>query len=221
MGRDGEHVTEGVSPHMQAEPGGFASEPLRIVQTAEHGTWHEGDLLSLSGPLVSAFQWHVPMPDGGMFFTAHPHRASGTYLGRTVEGFFFNDQIYLPRGVTYANSEFFGSVHVALVTGGTEYDDGTVEVFQIGLGRDRFAFACIADGTRVIHQTTDVTCDMQRDDRGFPTHIAWDIEGEAWEWIPDAVPELLGFSGDIVERESRDPGLPRLGGSHEEGRRHP
>ena len=145
------------------------------------------------------------MPDGGTFFTAHPHRVSGTYLGRKVEGFMFNDQIYLPRGVTYAMSPFWSSVHVALVSGGTEYDDGTVEAFQIGLGLDRFAFACIADGSGVIHQTTNVKGVMERDERGFPIHIIWDIDGAAWEWIPDPVPELLGLSGESLEEETSIP----------------
>jgi hypothetical protein len=205
----GAHITENIgagplSGH-NPERGGWASEPLQIVQRADQASWHEGAVLTVSGPLVAAFQWFVPTPDGGMFFTAHPHRASGTYLGRKVEGFFLNDQIYLPRGVTYATSEFFSSVHVALVTGGTEYDDGTVEAFQIGLGRDRFAFACIADQRGAIHQTTDVTGVMQRDDLGFPTHIGWSIDGEDWEWIPDAAPELFGYSGDVVEHDSGIP----------------
>ena len=204
-----EHITENapagpLSGH-NPEPGGWGSEPLRLVQGSERCSWREGALLSVSGPMVAAFQWYVPAPDGGMFFTAHPHRVSGSYLGRPVEGFCLNDQIYLPRGVTYATSEFFGSVHVALVSGGTEYEDGSVEVFQIGLGRDRFAFACIADQSGVRHQTTNVSGSLQRDDRGFPTHIAWDIDGESWEWIPDDVPELLGFSTDM---DVPDSGVP-------------
>ena len=102
-------------------------------------------------------------------------------------------------------SPFWSSVHVALVSGGTEYEDGTVEAFQIGLGLDRFAFACIADGSGVIHQTTNVKGVMERDERGFPIHIIWDIDGAAWEWIPDPVPELLGLSGESLEEETSIP----------------
>ena len=206
---DATHVTEnvGAAPLSGHNPdaGGWSSEPLRIAQSSERGSWHEGELFDLSGPLVAAFQWYVPTPDGGMYFTAHPHRASGTFLGRPVEGFFLNDQIYLPRGVNYASSEFFGGVHVALVTGGTEYDDGTIEVFQIGLGHDRFAFACMADQSGVLHQTTSVSGVMQRDDLGYPLHIGWDIDGEAWEWMPDAVPELLAFSSESAGEQTGIP----------------
>src|SRR5205823_3027030 len=92
------------------EPGGFSSEPLRLVQRADRGSWQEGALLSLSGPVVAAIQFYVPTPDGGMLMTTHHHRASGTCLDNRVEGFYLNGQIYLPRGVTYAMSEFFSSI---------------------------------------------------------------------------------------------------------------
>lgn len=197
--KDGEHVTIGAKQHVPAEPGGRNSEPLRLVQSADAVDWDEGSLLHLKGPMVAAFQWYVPMPDGGTLFTAHPHRVSGTFLGKPVEGFMFNDQIYLPRGVTYAMSPFWSDVHIALVSGGTEYEDGTVEAFQIGLGRDRFAFACIADRSGVIHQTSNVKGVMDRDERGFPTHIRWDIDGDPWEWIPDTGADLLGLSHDEDE----------------------
>jgi hypothetical protein len=188
------------------EPGGWSSEPLRLVESAEHGVWHEGDVLSLSGPLIAGFQWYVPADDGGTYFTCHPHRASGTYLGKRVEGFFLHDQIYLPRGVTYPSSPFWSSVHIALVSGGTEYEDGTIEVFQIGLGRDRFAFALIANQDGVIHQTTNVSAVMERDEVWYPTHISWDIDGDQWEWIPDEAPEILAYGAELFGEAAEIPG---------------
>jgi hypothetical protein len=207
----GQHIIENhpagvpLSGH-NPDPGGWSSEPLRLVESSDHGVWHEGDILNLSGPLIAGFQWYVPGPDGGTYFTSHPHRASGTYLGEPVEGFFLHDQIYLPRGVNYPTSPFWSSVHIALVSGGTEYEDGTIEVFQIGLGKDRFAFALIANQDGVIHQTTNVSAVIDRDEKWFPTHIVWDVDGDQWEWIPDKVPELLGYSGELSAEAASIPG---------------
>lgn len=209
----GEHLTEGAKIHYPGEPGGRNSEPLRLLQTADSIVWEEGELMSLSGPLLAGLQWYAPMGDVGMLFTAHPHRVSGTFLDKKVEGFLFNDQIYHPPGVNFAASPFFASVHVALVTGGTEYDDGTVEAFQIGLGRDRFAFALIVDQSGIVHQTTNITGVMDRDEQGFPSHITWDIDGAAWEWIADPAYPIRGLSGETLERDS---GIPTYRGS--EGR---
>jgi hypothetical protein len=205
-----EHITQNFPAHVPTsghnpEPGGFSSEPLRVVQSANQGTWHEGEVMSVSGPVVAAIQWYVPAGDGGMLMTTQHHRVIGTILGKRVRGFYLNGQIYLRRGLTYAMSEYFNRIEVTLVTGGTEYDDGTIEVFQLGLGRDGFAFAVIADQNGVVHQTTNVSGVMERHVSGDAAHVSYNIDGEAWEWICDNAPELHAYGQDEVNDESDIP----------------
>jgi hypothetical protein len=204
---DGAWVTEHMAGAMTGhgpDKGGHASEPLRIVQRGDGAEWHEGDVMSVQGNLVgSAFQWFVPAPDGGLFFCCHPYRVSGTCLGEQVEGFFFNDNMYLPPGVTYGTSDFFGHAHVLLVIWGNEYEDGTLEVGQFGLGRDRFAFAVAANQEGTFLETTDVTGVMERKDDGFPSHISFCIDDEEWVWEPAPRADMLAFGDEYRGAEGR------------------
>ncbi len=192
---DGAWIAEGRPSRVSGEPkGGYSSEPLRIVHTADRLEWDEGELMSVSGPLVgAATQWFTPGPDGGMFFTGHPHRVSGTCLGKAVEGFAFNDQMYLPIGDHYGSSAFFQKVHVAFVMWGTEYEDGTVEAGQIGLGHGKFAFAVFSNAHGPFVETTNVSATLERDDDGYPTYMLFDVAGEPWEWVSAEYSALRQF----------------------------
>ena len=182
---DGAWISEGRGPN---------TEPLRLEQRADHFTWDEGDILSVSGPLVGcATQWFVPAPDGGLYFCGHPHRVSGTCLGKPVEGFAFNDQMYLPVGDSYATSSIFQHVHTLFVMWGNEYEDGTIEVGQVGLGADKFAFATFANQDGIFTETTNVTAVFERRDDAYPHHVSFDVDGVKWEWVPGERSDLRQF----------------------------
>ena len=67
-------------------------------------------------------------------------------------------------------------------------------------------FALIANQDGVIHETTNVSAVIDRDERWYPTHIRWDIDGDQWEWVPDEAPEILAYGAELFGEAAEIPG---------------
>lgn len=168
------------------------SKPFKIIRRIDGLDWQEGELLDLKGHLVGGcgMQWYSPFKGGGAMYTSHLHRASGTILGTKVEGFFGWDPVYLPAGLDWLEAPPNTESEVFWFTLGNEYDDGTIEVGQIGVGVRGWAIAMINNQDGPLVYTTNVTAEVEAKENGFPARFLVNIEGENWEWIADPHGEM-------------------------------
>lgn len=168
---------------------GITGEPFAFSLEGRTATWTEGEIVQLQGEVVggTGLQWHDPdLEGGGNLYVTHIVRASGTFLGNPVEGFFAFDQQYLPPGTVWRQTPYFQRLEVAWFTHGVEYDDGTIEVGQICHGGDDWGFAILNNQDGPMLLTTDVTADLTFSGEGgtreFPTQVDYLIDGEPWVW---------------------------------------
>jgi hypothetical protein len=151
--------------------------------------WSEGDAVDLAGAEVApGLRWYLPaMSDAGaMGYVSRIFHVVGTVAGVEVEGFVGCDEVHLAPGrQNYVDDPFTaGHVSDAWCTWATAYEDGSVEAGHAAFGVDGFGFGLRStDG--VATTTTDVAGRVTSDERGCPTHIEFDVDGEAWEFVAD------------------------------------
>jgi hypothetical protein len=193
----------GVRETLRAGLHTYASEPgpegaFRIEHGTDRLTWTEGALIDLEGRLAGGcgIQWYDPSPPGG-FYVAEQYRVTGTVLGSAVEGFVALDQLFLPAGMTWAESPFFSSapyLEIAWNTFGTEFDDGTVEVGQVFFGAQRMSFAGILDQDGPAVFSRDVSAEITSTATGYPAAITYRIDGEPWQWTAEEQWQMPDFA---------------------------
>ena len=111
---------------------GILGEPFSLEMTRDLTVWDEGDVMRVEGRIVGdcGLQWYDPCRHGGLY-VSHILRASGTLLGRQVQGSFAVDQQHLLPGTIWRQTPYFQRLEVAWFTMGVEYDDGTIDVGQL------------------------------------------------------------------------------------------
>lgn len=165
------------------------AEPFELAIDDAGIHWGEGGLLQLIGAEVTpGLQWCLPKGEGGegMWYRSRIFRVSGTLDGVAVEGFVGCDEVHLAPGRRNYVDDPLTATHLsdAWCTWATAYDDGSVEAGHVAFGRDGFGFGLRStDG--VAAATTRVAGSVMRDGLGFPAHIAFVIDGEAWEFSAD------------------------------------
>ena len=165
---------------------GLPGEPFGYRQRVDGGEWDEGELLNLSGPTIGpGLHWYDPTRDAGGMYACTMVRASGTILGRRVEGFYGYDQLYLPPGQTWNMGPYFNRIHVAWHAIMNEYDDGTFEVGQIGYGAEDWGFAMLVSQDGAVVMTTDVQAEISLDENSFAERVLYKFGGIEWEWKAD------------------------------------
>jgi hypothetical protein len=183
VGRDGiaRHATDSESARSDD-----SSLALHVDLTEGSLRWLEADLLDVSGDEVSpSLQWHLPGEDG-ILYASRIFRVSGWVVGQEVDGFVGVDEVSLGTGRrNYVDDPITaGHLSHAWCTWATAYDDGSVEAGHVAFGRDGFWFGMrAADG--VTHVAESVTGVVERDDRGVPKRIEFEIDGEPWEFFAD------------------------------------
>ena len=147
-------------------------------------TWIEGDVISVEGRRIGpGMQWYDPGRAYGGLYLSHIHHAKGTILGKEVEGFFGWDQLYTPAGHCWHKSPYIEGLEVAWHTPANLYDDGTFEVGQICYGQENYNYAMICNEQGPVIMTTDVSAEIEFNERGFPEKVHYLIDGEAWDWV--------------------------------------
>ncbi|MGW8815592.1 hypothetical protein [Gordonia terrae] len=166
------------------EAGYATGQPFDFTRTDTGLEYHEGEELQFSGRRIGpGVQFYVPSGPTPTLYTSLQHRVSGTAFGKEAEGFLWFDQVYLPSGVTWRNSDFFKGVELAWTPFGTEYSDGSIEMGHVCYGADGFNFAVIATDDEVLHVTDDVKArDIKYKPNTFPEHMFYEVEGVDWEW---------------------------------------
>lgn len=190
---------EADADHFEIRPSrvkGTFGEPFSLTMSRDETIWDEGDLLHLTGRIVGdcGVQWHDPCRDGGDLYVSHMLRASGTFLGEHVEGFFAVDQQHLVPGTIWRQTPYWKRLEVAWHTNGVEYDDGAIEAGQLCHGGDDWGFALIVnqDGPLVI--TRDIVGEPHFGADGFPERVDYLIEGEKWAWTAIPGTGMTGYA---------------------------
>jgi hypothetical protein len=150
-------------------------------------------------------QWYTPWPrQRGALYVARIFRASGTILGKSVEGFMGFDQYYFPPGFAYANDPFVQDVELSYVVFGNEYADGTVEVGHMFFGHGRWGAAMVNSQDGPIILTNALESEItQRDDRGYAAHILYRVQGEEWEFVADPTARMPDFGEGVAKTRAR------------------
>jgi hypothetical protein len=165
------------------------AEPFDVAVSSAGIVWTEGSLLDLAGAeVIPGLQWGLSKGDDheGMWYRSRIFRVAGTIDGVGVDGFVGYDEMHLPPGRQNYIDDPLTVSHLsdAWCTWATAYDDGSVEAGHVSFGRSGFGFGLRStDGVALV--TTAVSGTVTRGDRGCPTHIAFDIDGEAWEFDAD------------------------------------
>ena len=185
---------DAVASSAGATPGWHAAaidgaEPFDVAIDADGLRWTEGALLQVAGVEVTpGLQWCLPPGRGGegMWYRSRIFRVAGHLDGVAVDGFAGCDEVHLAPGRQNYVDDPLTATHLsdAWCTWATAYDDGSVEAGHAAFGRDGFGFGLrCTDGVATV--TTDVAGSVTRDERGLPAHIAFDVDGEAWEFTAD------------------------------------
>ncbi len=177
---------------------GCQGQPFSLEMARDRTVWDEGDIMRVEGRVVGdcGLQWHDPCRDGGDLYVSHILRASGTLLGRPVEGFFGVDQQHLVPGTVWRQTPYFKRLEIAWFTMGVEYDDGTIEVGQLCHGADDWGFAMMANQDGPLRLTRDITGSVSFADNDFPTRVDYVIDGEKWAWQAHADGVMPGYAAD-------------------------
>jgi hypothetical protein len=170
-------------------PASEGAEPFDVAVSSTGIVWTEGALLALAGEEVTpGLQWRLPKGDDheGMWYRSRIFQVAGTIDGVAVDGFVGYDEVHLPPGrQNYVDDPLTVShLSEAWCTWATAYDDGSVEAGHVAFGRNGFGFGLRATGDAG-SATTAVSGTVSRDDLGCPTHIAFDIDGDQWEFTAD------------------------------------
>lgn len=192
--RQAARSVDAVATGTGATPGWHAdatdgTEPLDLAIDGGGLRWSEGELVRLAGAEVTpGLQWYLPPGEGGegMWYRSRIFRVDGTLDGVAVDGFVGCDDVHLAPGRQNYVDDPLTATHLsdAWCTWATAYDDGSIEAGHAAFGRDGFGFGLRStDGVAVA--TTRVAGSVMHDERGFPAHIAFVIDGEAWEFGAD------------------------------------
>lgn len=171
-------------------PGSAASESFELTIIDGTLRWSEGSLLELVGQEVTpGLQWCLTSrgDEAGMRYASRIFRVVGVVDGIAVDGFVGCDEVHLAPGRQNYVDDPLTATHLsdAWCTWAAAYHDGSIEAGHAASGRDGFGFG-LRSTNGVATTTTDVTSQVVRDERGCPTHIAFDIDGESWEFVADA-----------------------------------
>lgn len=177
----------GAPSFVAAAVDGAESFELAIVDNAVR--WSEGALLDVSGTEVGpGLQWWLPPADGrsGMRYASRIFRVEGSAVGVSVAGFIGCDEVHLAAGHQNYVDDPITVAHLsdAWCTWAAAYDDGSVEAGHAAFGPNGFGFGLRStDGAASV--TTAVSGSVTRDAAGCPSHIAFDLAGEPWEFVVD------------------------------------
>ena len=122
-----------------------------------------------------------------MWYRSRIFRATGAVDGVPVDGFVGCDEVHLAPGRQNYVDDPLTATHLseAWCTWATAYDDGSVEAGHVAFGRDGFAFGLRStDGVATV--TTNVSGTVTHDAHGCPARIAFDVDGDRWEFVADA-----------------------------------
>lgn len=183
-------VSRAVASNMvfRAEPIDGA-EPFGLVVAGHDVRWAEGAILDVAGrEVMPGLQWGLVRSDGGdgMRYASRIFLVEGVVDGVPVDGFVGVDEVHLaPGSENYVDDPLTAS-HLSHVwcTWATAYDDGTVEAGHVSFGRDGFGFGLRA-GDGVAHVAEHVAGEVTTNDRGCPTHVAFELDGQPWEFVAD------------------------------------
>lgn len=165
------------------------AEPFEFAITDGVVRWSEGAILDVSGTEVApGLQWWLPSAAGrsGMRYASRIFRVEGQTDGVDVDGFVGCDEVHLAAGHQNYVDDPITADHLdeAWCTWATAYDDGSVEAGHAAFGPDGFGFGLRStDGIASV--TTAVNGSVTRGEHGCPVHIAFDVDGEAWEFVAD------------------------------------
>jgi hypothetical protein len=150
--------------------------------------WRESEACDLIGtPLHDALQFAIPDAEEPFVYLARAWKVrEGTVLGHPVsDGFFFQEQVYLPPGLGWFTSRYFQSLQKVWITFATEFEDGATLFGQLKVGHDGFGFAVIqrSDGPPIA--TNRLSCDVTLDVDGYCESVIFHLFGsESWQWRP-------------------------------------
>lgn len=178
-GADQRHVVAGIDD----------AESFEFALVDDTVRWTEGDILSLDGREVGpGLQWSLPVDVGGdgIRYASRIFRVSGTIEGVAIDGFVGCDQVHLAPGRQNYVDDPLTASHLsnAWCTWACEYDDGSIEAGHTAFGRDGFGFGLRSTNSRSV-TTTEVAGDVTGVERGCPTQITVQVDGESWEFVAD------------------------------------
>lgn len=189
------------APTPLGEPDGKA---FAISCTGDTFSWTEEGVMEVTGKLIGpGLHWYLPEKDLGIYYVSLIFLCEGTVLGEPVRGIIALDQSYMQEGgIMYRRkcSLVGQEVHRLWYTWATVYKDGTIDAghFQVGHGRSGFALLTDEKGEPYFSNHVDAEFQLREDADGrpWPEHIRLDVEGQAWEFVPDpkgTMPDLLTF----------------------------
>ena len=121
-----------------------------------------------------------------MWYRSRIFRVGGTLDGVAVEGFVGCDEVHLAPGRQNYVDDPLTVTHLsdAWCTWATAYDDGIGRGGPRCVRPRRVRVRPAIDRRRSPSPPPHVAGSVIRDERGFPAHIAFVIDGEAWEFTP-------------------------------------
>jgi hypothetical protein len=198
--------TDGFTASRTGDSARFASneetvrgKPWHVELSADRLSWHEDDVLSLSGNVLKpAIQWYLVDRNDSMLYTSIMSEVEGTVLGERVRGFIFLEQSYLAEGgVLYVHRDSMvgHKLEICWYSWGTRWDDGTVEIGHFMVGNDRAGFGIVSNGSEIVVNTSNVSAEVTRDPGGYwHNGIQIDVNGEAWEMVPSIAGRQLDMA---------------------------
>jgi hypothetical protein len=154
--------------------------------------WSEGDTVTLHGTATCPpCAWSLANID----YALQVFEVSGTVLGRHVQGFVGSDQIHLTEGGRFYEDDPItrGKLLVAMFSFANRFADGTIESGALGIGHDGWRYAFIHRTGEPAVATTDVDCDIIRDDGYWPDRIDVTIAGQPWRWSGDSTGRFTSY----------------------------
>lgn len=208
--------TDGAIIQMEGDKAVWRTAPganlpgFELTYQGDTFTWAEDKLMSMTGTLMPpGLQWFLPGRDYGTFYVSQIFQVTGEVRGKKVEGIIAFDQSYMAPGADlYIKDDLVmeNQGHLVWYTWGTVYEDGTWENGHFMLGNGPLGFALFTDG-QAVTTTRDITGRViPREGTPFAERIELTIDGEEWEFIPEAkgtMPDMMRKHPPTPQQEGR------------------
>lgn len=152
---------------------------------ADTALWREPGKFEVVGSAVGhAMQVFTPDAEEPLGYRARYWRIDdGNADGAKVTGFFTHEQVYLRPGTGWFTSRYLTEIEGFWVSFFTEFEDGQTLQGHICRGRQQWAFAAIQPSDGEASVSSDVECEVDLDEDGFPAAGEFRLgDGSCWHY---------------------------------------